>query len=186
MARLWRQRLAGSVMAAALAPAGMAAAAEPLIDCWDASFAYTMVGVRPAGGGYELRLSSQDPSVFAPLFPDTELDWGVANLDLVLAEEACTVDPRGVRFSCNAEEAVATLTDVAFLDEPERSTTETIGDLAISFGEDPRVEAAEEPQPGRMLALGWQAAGAERSLEIAFRYHSYCSATSGWPGAFNQ
>ena len=168
----------------------MAADAKaPLIDCWDATFAYTMIGLRPAADGYEVRLTTQDPSVFVPLFPGLSLDWGQTDLDLGLAEDACVVDPERRIFSCFAAEAVASLTRAAFAGNSATSVELRVEDFAMEFAQAWRPGTVDRPgQPvlRRILLVRWRADGGSRTLRIDFDYEDYCFHNGRGRGAFDQ
>jgi hypothetical protein len=172
---------AGAPIAVAILLALPAAAAPPapLVDCWDGSFAYTLVGLRAAEGGYEFRITTQDESLFASLFPGAALDWGQADLDVTFASDACAVDTERGLFSCRANEATPTLTKHEMLDIPGFSVTATVQGLTAEFMEVVRAGDVEANSPAKLLLVGWTNDGRTVALHQDFDYPDYCDGIRG-------
>ena len=157
-----------------------------LIDCWDGTFSYTMVGLRPADTGYELRVTSQEETLFAPLYPQTELEWGRADVNVVFAEDACVFAAARALFSCHAGEAAVTLT-VHYnpRDEASYSVTTVFHDFKIAMIEVIRAEALGEPTPlyAYMLTIEGKPEGAASPLDrirtyVPFSGYEACGSSS--------
>lgn len=147
---------AAGIACSLMAAQGAAEAPEPgelLVDCWDGTFAYTMAGLRRAGAGHELRVTSQDETLFAPLFPDADLDWGRADLEVAFPEGACTVDPERPLFSCDDGGATVTLAVYGPPRDLRYSQSTTFRDLTIAMIGVESAEVSDPLRPARLLTI---------------------------------
>lgn len=69
---------------------------EPILDCWDQSFAYNTVVIKPNIGNpdtlMEVEISSEDQARFSGVLPDPHQGWGQMKIDFVLAKSECKID----------------------------------------------------------------------------------------------
>lgn len=103
----------------------LAQPAQPLFECWDQTFNYTVAAVvtDAEAGGPIVRLESQNPAIFAPMFPDLDASWGLRALEVPFAPAACTVNAETQRFTCSAP---ATLQSLSLQDEKAGSAIASV------------------------------------------------------------
>jgi len=117
---------------------------EPILDCWDLSFNYTVVGIRALeAGGHEVAVATQNRALLAPLLPDGTEGWGPTTLRWQFPPEACLIEADAMSFSCRAERAPGSLA-IRSSERPTERIDFEMADLDAALIRQPDPEGSDD------------------------------------------
>lgn len=175
-------RKAALLLTGLISVAASVAQAETVrFSCWDETFAYTLVGIIVSKDEVHVRITSQDETIFEPLLPIQNAEWGQAILDVWFEPEGCVVDMSKHSFSCRSTPISSSFQYSPVSSQQREILTPEFGMVRIELLSIEHPGAQAEQSTQHILVVGTQHRSHAETLLIDFPSHQNCD---GWPDPF--